>query len=274
MLGIMAGMDQEAWFAVFDVVPRAVLFLVSLAPDARHHGRLGPQDSVEVKSRVGGHISRVVGHSFGVEGHSPRVGGHSSRVEGHSSRVGGHSCCVGGHSSRVAEHSPRVGGHSSGVCGHSYRVGEHSSRVGGHSSRFGGHISRVGGHISRVGGHRFLWAIQTFSCGGSFARVFRECEPKVFLCGGSKLPFGNGVFQSRHSFRLPLSLGLALVAMFTGAVGSPLDCKFRGMCLCAWPSLSWCLPFASLVRDMWWFRCSGFLFLLGFFFFEFVLRLL
>ena len=172
MLGIMAGMDQEAWFAVFDVVPRAVLLLVSLAPDARHHGRLGPQDSVEIKSRVGGHISRVVGHSFGVEGHSPRVGGHSSRVEGHSSRVGGHSCRVGGHSSRVAEHSPRVGGHSSGVSGHSYRVGEHSSRVGGHSSRFGG-------HISRVGGHSFLWAIQTFSCGGSFARAFRECDPNV-----------------------------------------------------------------------------------------------
>ena len=48
MLGIMAGMDQEAWFAGFDVVPRAVLLLVSQAPDARHHGRHGPQDSVEV----------------------------------------------------------------------------------------------------------------------------------------------------------------------------------------------------------------------------------
>ena len=48
MLGIMAGMDQEACFAGFDVVPRAVLLLVSQAPDARHHGRLGPQDSVEV----------------------------------------------------------------------------------------------------------------------------------------------------------------------------------------------------------------------------------
>ena len=47
MLGIMAGMDQD-WFAGFDVVPRAVLLLVSQAPDARHHGRLGPQDSVEV----------------------------------------------------------------------------------------------------------------------------------------------------------------------------------------------------------------------------------
>ena len=44
----MAGMDQEAWFAGFDVVPRAVFLLVSQAPDARHHGRLGPQDSVEV----------------------------------------------------------------------------------------------------------------------------------------------------------------------------------------------------------------------------------
>ena len=87
---------------------------------------------------------------------------------------------------------------------------------------------------------------------------------QTFLCGGSKLPFGSGVFQSRHSFRLPLSLGLALVAMFTGAVGSPLDCKFRGMCLCAWPGLSWCLPFASLVRDMWRLRCSSFHFLVGF----------
>ena len=48
MLGIMAGMDQEAWFAGFDVVPRAVLLLVSQAPDACHDGRLGPQDSVEV----------------------------------------------------------------------------------------------------------------------------------------------------------------------------------------------------------------------------------
>ena len=41
MLGIMAGTDQEAWFAGFDVVPRTVLLLVSQAPDARHHGRLG-----------------------------------------------------------------------------------------------------------------------------------------------------------------------------------------------------------------------------------------
>ena len=47
MLGIMAGMDQEACPG-FDVVPRAVLLLVSQAPDARHLGRLGPQDSVEV----------------------------------------------------------------------------------------------------------------------------------------------------------------------------------------------------------------------------------
>ena len=32
----MAGMDQEAWFVGFDVVPRAVLLLVSQAPVARH----------------------------------------------------------------------------------------------------------------------------------------------------------------------------------------------------------------------------------------------
>ena len=52
---------------------------------------------------------------------------------------------------------------------------------------------------------------------------------QTFLCGGSRLPFGSGTFQSRHSLRLPLSLRLALVAMVTGTVGSPLDCKFRGM---------------------------------------------
>ena len=55
---------------------------------------------------------------------------------------------------------------------------------------------------------------------------------QTFLCGGSRLPFGSGTFQSRHSLRLPLSLVLTLVAMVTGAVWSPLDCKFRGMCLC------------------------------------------
>ena len=33
---------------VFDDVPRAVLLLLSQAQDARHHGRHGPQDSVEV----------------------------------------------------------------------------------------------------------------------------------------------------------------------------------------------------------------------------------
>ena len=52
---------------------------------------------------------------------------------------------------------------------------------------------------------------------------------QTFLCGGSRLPFGSGTFQSRHSLRLPLSLVLTLVAMVTGTVGSPLDCRFRGM---------------------------------------------
>ena len=73
---------------------------------------------------------------------------------------------------------------------------------------------------------------------------------QTFLCGGSRLPFGSGIFQSRHALRLPLSLRLALVAMVTGTVGSPLDCEFRGISLCAWPGLSWCPPVASLVRDM------------------------
>ena len=97
-----------------------------------------------------------------------------------------------------------------------------------------------------------------------------ESAIQTFLCGGSRLPFGSGSFQSRHALRLPLSLGLALVAMVTGTVGSPLGCKFRGMSLCAWPGLSWCPMFASLVRNMLsapllevYFSCR---------FFEFVLR--
>ena len=40
-------MDQQTWFAGFDVVPRAVLLLVSQAPDARHHGRLGTTGQCE-----------------------------------------------------------------------------------------------------------------------------------------------------------------------------------------------------------------------------------
>ena len=52
---------------------------------------------------------------------------------------------------------------------------------------------------------------------------------QTFLCGGSRLPFGSGLFQSRHSLRLPLSLVLTPVAIVTGTVGSPLDCRFRDM---------------------------------------------
>ena len=91
---------------------------------------------------------------------------------------------------------------------------------------------------------------------------------QTFLCGGSRLPFGSGIFQSRHSLRLPLSLGLALVAMSTGTVGSPLDCKFRGMSLCAWPGLSGCPPVAGWSMFCWWLRCSSF----HCQFFDFVLR--
>ena len=46
-LGIMAGMDQEAWLLVFDAFPSRGAPLGTQAPDARHHGRFGPQDSVE-----------------------------------------------------------------------------------------------------------------------------------------------------------------------------------------------------------------------------------
>ena len=91
-----------------------------------------------------------------------------------------------------------------------------------------------------------------------------ESAIQTFLCGGSRPPFGDKVFQGRHSFRLPLSLELALVAMFTGAVGSPLDCKFRGMCLCARPDLS------GVYRSQAWSEmcggsvAQGFHFLVGF----------
>ena len=115
----------------------------------------------------------------------------------------------------------------------------------------------VGGHISRVGGYSFLWAIQTFSCGGSFARAFRECDPNVSV-RRIEASFRERTFQSRHSLRLPLSLGLALVAMFTGTVGSPLGCKFRGMSFCAWPGLSGCPPFAGWSMLCWWLHCSSF----------------
>ena len=46
--------------------------------------------------------------------------------------------------------------------------------------------------------------------------------------------------------------------MFTGTVGSPLDCKFCGMSLCAWPGLSGCPPFAGWSMLCWWLRCSSF----------------
>ena len=57
--------------------------------------------------------------------------------------------------------------------------------------------------------------------------------------------------------------------MFTGTVGSPLDCKFRGMSLCAWPGLSWCPPFAGLVSGMLMAPLLEFFFLSVF---DFVLR--
>ena len=95
---------------------------------------------------------------------------------------------------------------------------------------------------------------------------------QTFLCGGSRLPFGSGLFQSRHSLRLPLSLVLTLVAMVTGTVGSPLDCRFRGMSfVCMTRSV-----LVSTVRTLDQ-RCVGGSVARGFFFlsvFVFVLRLL
>ena len=88
---------------------------------------------------------------------------------------------------------------------------------------------------------------------------------QTFLCGGSRLPFGSGIFfQGQHSLRLPLSLVLTLVAMIIGTVWSLLDCKFRGMSLCAWPGLSWCPPFAGLFGGVGGSFARGFIFLVGF----------
>ena len=71
----------------------------------------------------------------------------------------------------------------------------------------------------------FLWAIQTFSCGGSFARAFGECDPNVSV-RRIEASFQERTVQSRHSLRLPLSLGLALVAMFTALWGHPWIASF------------------------------------------------
>ena len=103
----------------------------------------------------------------------------------------------------------------------------------------------------------FFGRSKRFSCGGSFACAFEECDPNVSV-RRIEASFQERTFQSRHSLRLPLSLELALVAMFTGTVGSPLDCKFRGMSLCAWPGLSGCPPFAGWSMLCWWLRCSSF----------------
>ena len=54
-------------------------------------------------------------------------------------------------------------------------------------------------------------------------RAFEECDPNVSV-RRIEASFRKRTFQCRHSLRLPLSLGLALVAMFTGTVGSPLVC--------------------------------------------------
>ena len=88
---------------------------------------------------------------------------------------------------------------------------------------------------------------------------------QTFLCGGSRLPFGSGIFQSRRSLRLPLSLRLALVAMVTGTVGSPLDCKFRGMSFCVHGQVCPGVLRSQAWSELCWrFRCSRFHFLVGF----------
>ena len=67
---------------------------------------------------------------------------------------------------------------------------------------------------------------------------------QTFLCGGSRLPFGSGIAS------LAVVLGTYTCRHDYWHCVIPLDCKFRGMSLCAWPGLSWCPPFASLVSDM------------------------
>ena len=77
----------------------------------------------------------------------------------------------------------------------------------------------------------FCWAIQTFSCGGSFARAFCKYDPNV------------SVRRIEASFRKRFGA-------YAGTVGSPLVCRFCGMCLCACPGLYWCPPFAGLISNV------------------------
>ena len=73
----------------------------------------------------------------------------------------------------------------------------------------------------------FLFALPTLPV-VFVGRSKRFCaEDRSFLSEAGQLPF-----RVDTRFDLPLSLGLALVAMFTASVGSPLVCKFRGMSLC------------------------------------------
>ena len=84
--------------------------------------------------------------------------------------------------------------------------------------------------------------------------------------------FQERTFLSRHSLRLPLSLGLALVAMVPGTVGSPLDCRFRGW-VCVHGQIC---PVVSSVRKLGLRYVGGSVAQVSFScrFFEFVLRLL
>ena len=73
-----------------------------------------------------------------------------------------------------------------------------------------------------------LWAIQTFSCGGSFARAFEECDPNVSV---RRI---EASFRKRNISRSTLA-SLAVVLRTCTCrhgywhCGSPLDCRFRGM---------------------------------------------
>ena len=79
-------------------------------------------------------------------------------------------------------------------------------------------------------------------------RIFCPCLCRVRskrFCAEDR-GFLSGADISESSLAsLAIVLELELVAMFTGTVGSPLDCEFCGMSLCAWPGLSGCPPFLA-----------------------------
>ena len=112
--------------------------------------------------------------------------------------------------------------------------------------------------FSNGGNANELWSSESVACESRAETCDTRCGGSTVLCSlrtNHKLCVMNVesrffVSDTSKSLRLPLFLVFAVVAMVTDTVKSPLDCKFRGTCLCAGPNLSWCPPFASLFGKM------------------------